>query len=349
MDLSHSVRASPRRKKAVDPVTLLSFAQPAAAPESTPPPPGQPRRHQPRFARFSQRAGNPIAAQTSIVAKKSEKFFRTLRKRSRSATRLNENNSWASELNLAAGDYGDEYAGNEGGGLSRNPAFFSSSDLNDASSTNVTLVGFSTCLGGSTTNLHRASQPKTFSTLKTSREVKMERERLRQERLAKLAAAGSPDKLLFNANKVFERDKGEPFFEEARTANELFAQFVRENRERFAHHLHGSACFLTLRESSSSSSDDDARRRRQQQQQSQHPCQESRDELGVKREQQSIRVHKIEIRRESTTTTTVSEDKSEVSKVQRSFSSSSSSSSSGFSSIEGSSSSSSSNRTAVEA
>jgi hypothetical protein len=100
-----------------------------------------------------------------------------------------------------------------------------------------------------------------FSTLKTSREVKMERERLRQERLQKLtqetkewfervrheskeSSLLSAHQKLFTATSAHLAEERARFFDEAREkfhskmnnggSEELFGQFVRENQERFS-------------------------------------------------------------------------------------------------------------------
>ncbi len=89
-----------------------------------------------------------------------------------------------------------------------------------------------------------------FATLKTSREVKMERERLRQERLREqqqqrrkgllLESPSSSSTRLTMLDTLMAEERAR-FFEEAReefarrnlASSELFSQFVRENQERF--------------------------------------------------------------------------------------------------------------------
>ena len=118
--------------------------------------------------------------------------------------------------------------------------------------------------GGSCYNLNLEQQPGNFSTLKTSREVKMERERLRaQERLLSgktsilmdgsksplLGLAGAASSTMSSTESSLETRQR--FFEEARQRfrnggggggggtrsfdeGDFFAQFVSQNQERFA-------------------------------------------------------------------------------------------------------------------
>ena len=118
-------------------------------------------------------------AQTSGISGK--KFnFRQFRKRSKSASRLDERRRSASTSNLAEVKV-------------EQPLVQESitSDLKPVASkeaNQVELVGFSTCNSefANRANLIESSPNQRFQTLKTSREVKMERERLRQEKLHRL-------------------------------------------------------------------------------------------------------------------------------------------------------------------
>ncbi|CAB4057845.1 FGD1 [Lepeophtheirus salmonis] len=174
-----------------------------------------------------------------VIAKKSEKFFKTLRRRSKSASRL--------------GDYSRK-----------------ESNTNSSSSvflrliyTNLHCQRRSLSDNEDSTSFASSLSSSRFSTLKTSREVKMERDRLRQERLSKLTQETKEliDKLksegtsihrsLFNPNR-------ERFFEEARERlqsglssglsqppssssqssssndNDIISSFLREHQERFS-------------------------------------------------------------------------------------------------------------------
>ena len=112
--------------------------------------------------------------------------------------------------------------------------------------------------GGSVSNLvclppeSNSSSPSrgNFATLKTSREVKMERERLRQERMGKMSQESrewfEKVKQQQDATRasLFSSEDRARFFESPSSSssssapggpgNDLFAQFVRENQERFA-------------------------------------------------------------------------------------------------------------------
>ena len=231
-----------------------------------------------------------------IVAKKSEKFFRTLRKRSKSATRLHKSSADFRGSDCSLNDYQlDEpicqnYNNNYnnttnfsgGGNTLRGPRAYAEFEKKEK----VTLVGFSSqCelnllddnpaklskfeFGGSVYNLsegsHMSKRPNNnFATLKTSREVKMERERLRQERMSRVGSplfakqADKPSQNVQNGGEAMsnletlkfpnETETRLKFFEEAKqkfherrnfnnfspNENEFFSQFFRENQERFA-------------------------------------------------------------------------------------------------------------------
>ena len=119
-------------------------------------------------------------AQTSGISGKNKFNFRQFRKRSKSASRLDERRRSASTSNLAEVKV-------------EQPLVQESitSDLKPVASKEakqVELVGFSTCNSefANRANLVDSSPNQRFQTLKTSREVKMERERLRQEKLHRL-------------------------------------------------------------------------------------------------------------------------------------------------------------------
>ena len=129
-------------------------------------------------------------AQSSGISGK--KFpFRQFRKRSKSASRLDERRRSASTSNLT-----------EVKAEPPQPLVSESitSDLKPAAasaaskaSKQVELVGFSTCNSEFANRAHLVESPgpnQRFQTLKTSREVKMERERLRQEKLHRLTQVG---------------------------------------------------------------------------------------------------------------------------------------------------------------
>ena len=225
-----------------------------------------------KYHHHSATLGSNSRAIPPIVAKKSEKFFRTLRKRSKSATRLNRS-STSPDFRGSDGSLNNNYCLDQ---PSQNPSperistqphrhsVFSETFLGPPD--RVTLVGYSSqselsrlddCssftslrrrpggdFGGSVYHLNEKRQNH-FSTLKTSREVKMERERLRQERLGRL---GHPEAQAFFDRVRREDDETRArFFEEARQKfherrtsgpfaphPEFFSPFFRENQERFA-------------------------------------------------------------------------------------------------------------------
>uniref|UniRef100_A0A0K2TZB4 FYVE, RhoGEF and PH domaincontaining protein 4like [Nasonia vitripennis] n=1 Tax=Lepeophtheirus salmonis TaxID=72036 RepID=A0A0K2TZB4_LEPSM len=195
-----------------------------------------------------------------VIAKKSEKFFKTLRRRSKSASRLGDYSRKESNTNSSSSVSSASsiltYTAN--GERARNPDRIKKQDK-------VKLVGFSRSLSDNedSTSFASSLSSSRFSTLKTSREVKMERDRLRQERLSKLTQETKEliDKLksegtsihrsLFNPNR-------ERFFEEARERlqsglssglsqppssssqssssndNDIISSFLREHQERFS-------------------------------------------------------------------------------------------------------------------
>ena len=134
---------------------------------------------------------NNYVVSSSAQTSQCKKFnFRQFRKRSKSASRLDESLkgsriSSGSQSNLTELDATDNITYKANG-----------EDLRKSSGENtknrgVTLVGFSTCNSEFVPNSSRfddqnSSSTLKFQTLKTSREVKMERERLRQEKLHRL-------------------------------------------------------------------------------------------------------------------------------------------------------------------
>ena len=147
----------------------------------------------------NQATNNYVVSSSALSSqcKKSEKFnFRAFRKRSKSASRLDESQKHhritfqGSQSNLL--DLNDEHVD-----LIHRDFTNSSSEVRQDKS-QVKLVGFSnnnsefSCpkLCGSNTTGENNSNNR-FTTLKTSREVKMERERLRQEKLHRLTQVNS--------------------------------------------------------------------------------------------------------------------------------------------------------------
>ena len=121
-------------------------------------------------------------AQTSGISGKNKFNFRQFRKRSKSASRLDERRRSASTSNLAEVKVEQPLV---------HPEQSITSDLKPVASKEakqVELVGFSTCNSefANRSKLVDSSPNQRFQTLKTSREVKMERERLRQEKLHRL-------------------------------------------------------------------------------------------------------------------------------------------------------------------
>ncbi|QQP42102.1 FYVE_ RhoGEF and PH domaincontaining protein 4like, partial [Caligus rogercresseyi] len=197
-----------------------------------------------------------------VLAKKSERFFKTLRRRSKSASRLGEPKDIEDKRsNLTITSNGER--------LKRNPERIKKSDK-------VTLVGFSSSCNslsdqeGEARSSSKKPHHHRFSTLKTSREVKMERDRLRQERLSKFTQETKDllDKLKSEGSSIhrsiFNNPSGkERFFEEARerlglcapasgseegSGNDfIISSFLREHQERF------SSLLATQRRSSASS------------------------------------------------------------------------------------------------
>jgi hypothetical protein len=292
MDLS----AASRRHKA-EAVTLLSYANSATGTKTV---------SNNYVHRYASNCVTPsgsncyaVAQAPPCVVKKSEKFLRTFRRRSKSATRLRESAESSPNRRLS----GDDRSRNFGGSaLTLNDDAASDVDSKPNASITyvangerarnpdkcvkpdrVTLVGFATksscnllsLTGGDPALDPRLSGEKSgFSTLKTSREVKMERERLRQERLQKLSqetkdwfdrvrqeskesSLMSAHEKLLSATSVHLAEERARFFDEARqkfhskmsgsgssSGDEMFGQFVRENQERFSQllqHNHSSA------------------------------------------------------------------------------------------------------------
>jgi hypothetical protein len=359
MDLSSSGRTPGRKKK--EQVTLLSYANAGDAGASV----------KRRYANHSSQATPTSGVIPPVVAKKSEKFFRTLRKRSKSATRLNNGNNDSSDFrgsDLSLNSGNNYLVDNSSIPVTTNRIYRDrNSELKDKQDERVTLVGFASNLdldscgdslecgslskrgqfldfGGSAHNLNfsgsdhwnfaqstprRRISPKSFSTLKTSREVKMERERLRQERLSKLrdsletaSETSTASRRLFASNLVLAEDSNK-FFEEARekflngdhctlNANELFSHFVRENQERFAHIVQqhrqqqqqqrSNASSTCLSSSSSSASHTSSRGRTLQL--TTAFSSNSKAAAQLQQQQSESRVHHIEIQRESDEKTT---------------------------------------------
>ena len=207
MDLS----VSPRRQKA-EAVTLLSYANNHTGTKTVP---NNNNNHSGYIHRFASNCVTPngsncyaVAQPPPCVVKKSEKFLRTFRRRSKSASRVRETGpSDISPSRNATPDSGRNFGGsaltlNEEVTFESEPKSSITYVANGERARNpdkcgkperVTLVGFatkSTCnlLNLSGDSLYEGSLTSSksssgFSTLKTSREVKMERERLRQERL----------------------------------------------------------------------------------------------------------------------------------------------------------------------
>lgn len=335
MDLSSS-GLSPRRKK--EQVTLLSYANNESATSKR---------------RYAVASTPTSALVPPVVAKKSEKFFRTLRKRSKSASRLNKE-SISSDFGGSDFSLNNNYLPEDA--TSKLVSKEKSSVLSDIQD-KVTLVGFASNLdldsehidanfslrrgrrldfGGSAHNLsdqaplihplrtppRRRISPKSFSTLKTSREVKMERERLRQERLGKLNPSMNPSldpgermtasRRLFSSNIALPEDRTK-FFEEARdkffngdmcamSANDLFSQFVRENQERFAQLVAQHRHFSTSTSSStcltSNSSCGSEERNAVLTAFSSSPSSSSSSSSSSNSAQSAPKVHHIEIKRE---------------------------------------------------
>ena len=286
MDLS----VSPRRQKA-EAVTLLSYANSSTGTKTVNNNNNNSYVH--RFASncVTQNGSNcyAVAQAPPCVVKKSEKFLRTFRRRSKSATRLRESGPEESPTRNISSD--DRIRNFGGSALTLNEEPSIESDPKPRSGITyvangerarnpdrcgkperVTLVGFatkSTCnllnLSGDSSfdggEYRRSTSTSGFSTLKTSREVKMERERLRQERLQKLtqetkewfervrqeskeSSLLSAHQKLFTATSAHLAEERARFFDEAREkfhskmnnggSEELFGQFVRENQERFS-------------------------------------------------------------------------------------------------------------------
>ena len=287
MDLS----VSPRRQKA-ESVTLLSYAN---SHTKTVSPNNNNNNYVHRYASncVTSNGSNcyAVAQAPPCVVKKSEKFLRTFRRRSKSASRVRENGPAESpSRNLCTEDSRSRNFGGSALTLNEEPIFEPEPKQKSvityvangerarnpdrcAKPEKVTLVGFatkSTCnllnLSGDTSfdgepRLTSSKSASGFSTLKTSREVKMERERLRQERLQKLTQETKDwfDRVrqeskesslltahhkLFNATSTHLAEERARFFDEAREkfhskmnnggSEELFGQFVRENQERFS-------------------------------------------------------------------------------------------------------------------
>ena len=166
--------------------------------------------------------------QPPIVKKSADKFFKTLRRRSKSASRIPSSKRTENQLNNSVNSE-DSITYTANGEPARNPDKIRKQEK-------VTLVGFSTINNNNNNNKNQTDNNNNnsrFSTLKTSREVKMERERLRQERLRQLNSRewiekvraeslhfNNPDSLLFRSD--FHQN-----------SHERFQNFIRENQERF--------------------------------------------------------------------------------------------------------------------
>ena len=292
MDLS----VASRRHKG-DSVTLLSYANASTGTKTVSNNNNNSYVH--RFASHcvTQTGSNcySVAQPPPCVVKKSEKFLRTFRRRSKSATRLTRETDSSESPNrgIHPEDRVRSFGGsaltlNDESGFEPEPSPKNSITYvaNGERARNpdkcvkperVTLVGFATKSTCNLLNLTGDSSfdgdsPKQtgngkssgagFSTLKTSREVKMERERLRQERLQKLTqdtkewfdrvrqeskdtSLLSNHQKLFNATAAQLAEERARFFDEAREKfhskmsgssgnEEFFGQFVRENQERFS-------------------------------------------------------------------------------------------------------------------
>lgn len=222
---------------------------------------------------------NFYAVAPPCIVKKSEKFLRTFRKRSKSASRLRasestdnlaqnndcNSNFGGSVLTLHEDSFYDQSLGeNEityvaNGERAKNPDKCVKPEK-------VTLVGFatkSTCdlfhltnEGSNELDLKYQGTTKQsgFSTLKTSREVKMERERLRQERQQKSSQETKDwfDSKIHQDTNIHQKsfhvtsaqleEELARFFEETRqkfhsrmtSSGEVFNQFVQDNREKLS-------------------------------------------------------------------------------------------------------------------
>ena len=281
MDLS----VASRRHKA-DAVTLLSYANSSTGTKTVS---NNNNNYVHRFASncVTQSGSNcySVAQAPPCVIKKSEKFLRTFRRRSKSASRLREVNDSPNRGGLNSDDRNRNFSGsaltlNDESELEQEPESSITYVANGERARNpdkcikpdkVTLIGFATksssnllsltgdcSIDGDFRQTTGKASSNGFSTLKTSREVKMERERLRQERLQKLTQETKDwfDKVrqeskesslmtahqkIFNAATAEERAR---FFDEARETfrskiqtgrnDEIFGQFVRENQERFS-------------------------------------------------------------------------------------------------------------------
>ena len=226
---------------------------------------------------YSVHQSSPSPCSRQIIqSANSTKFFKNLKKRSRSASRLNQSNLsknsafygsdfslYDSCLDLTTDKPKLTYTAN--GDKARNPD-------KSVKPEKVTLVGFSSNFSAdlapdpplrktfsSCENLYQpASRKISGSASRTSREVKMERERLRKERLKSRLQSGQPDPD-FTTKDWFERKRQEvlsehnamlhhsrlfgpsrprfaateDLFGDSRS-DEMFNQFVKENQERFA-------------------------------------------------------------------------------------------------------------------
>ena len=142
--------------------------------------------------RFVQnQATNNYVVSSCAQTNKKFNFGQKFRKRSKSASRLDERKRSNSICNLTSIEKSQESQENQISDQSRD----SSQNRNQEKSTPVELVGFSTCNSefshaGITGTVENTPNQR-FQTLKTSREVKMERERLRQEKLHRLTQVSS--------------------------------------------------------------------------------------------------------------------------------------------------------------
>jgi len=231
----------------------------------------------------NQATNNYVVASRSTAQSQCQKQkfnFRQFRRRSKSASRLEENlrssrNSSGSQSNLIDLDENTNFsqqANHRNSIVSSNQRGLNENNQENPQSNysnQVQLVGFSQCNSEfSTANLPNRGQDKDsnrsessnsnssstertnsrFQTLKTSREVKMERERLRQEKLHRLtqetkewfdrmkSERTSPSRLALTSQEERQR-----FFDETRERilqssrlDDPFGQFVREHQERFA-------------------------------------------------------------------------------------------------------------------
>lgn len=202
MELPGSVGSAdfvrPTNNKGQETVTLISYNSNKFKPKEN-----SDRGYIHRFVQ-NQATNNYVVSSNAATSQcKKFNFRQGFRKRSKSASRLEENlkgsrSASVSQTNLADLDDTITYRKDTQQDLHQN--------LSRAESSQVQLVGFSQCnsefAGTSNQNSLVVDREKSsnhnsrFQTLKTSREVKMERERLRQEKLHRLTQVNPPHQLL---------------------------------------------------------------------------------------------------------------------------------------------------------